>query len=251
MRLRQVLTILAVAVAILSANSARAEHYVESWNDADLEANKWRQYIENDPWDVQSGWESSGGYDASGRIDSVLENLRLNPRFKAFYPAWVSSHDGDANGRKVDFRGMTVSVRVNEPGGIDLKDGSLYFYVGEYQDEDNHGWFTHNAPIAIGSGSWNDPSEINIVGSGNAANWTANEQAGTTTLTDLLVEPQQFGFIIAKQGGYLDADKLSGTLMFDDFSVTPEPSTLAGLAGMAAVGLIIAWRKRRRGPVAG
>ncbi len=246
MRFREILTGLAAGIVLASAGYVRAE-FIESWNSVDLKENDWRQQAKS-VGIVATGWKATGGYDG-GRIHSDLAQVSYGTGSNAYYPAFLGSYDDPANGREVDFSGMTVSVRAKDLGGVDLEAGTLHFYVARWISEDDHVCYHYNDSITIGDGTW-DYNEIKIVENGDAQKWTNLVNTGTSppTLSDLLDKPQQFGFLIA---GASSSTPPHGTLGFDDFSVTPEPSTLAGLTGMAFVGLLIAWRKRRRRPVAG
>gem|GEM_PF-4896510 len=158
---------------------------------------------------------ASGGAEG-GYVRSRLDLLTANVDSDLWWPCYRAPPTSEPiNG---DFTNASVSVALNDFGTVDLQGGSLHFFVGEWDPGTGTStfWIFRTPVAAATAGSWQTRHlQLTAV----EADWEARGDVPYRALAELLVRPQQWGFVIV---GAARAQPL-GFLGFDSLRVTSGP----------------------------
>lgn len=211
----------------------------ENWDDPNVQANSWFYFNEADEADhgnVLLDWHAAGGIGNSPHVSCPLGNLtNWMPQTPAdaFFPLYGIDPHHSVN----LMENPLVRIAVRDMDNVNLAGGALFFWVGQWIEEDEYHFVYFNPFSFVPSATWRTHV---IETTPEAADWTVLGSMGPVPdLVTLLSDPQQFGFTI--RGGMAEP---AGRLGFDDLSIIPEPASLIFATGLAA--LLFAWRCRQR-----
>jgi len=238
----------AVCVVCLCAGvpaPALAE-YKEDWNSAVLRNNNWRYFVEGAPdnGEVQMPWQATGGVGDTGHVQCPLAELTqwsAVPASTNYWPCWTKQdyHSIDLGADEViriAIKDVTPPIGT-VPGGVDLKGGTIHFWIGEWLPAPQPGdpnlmsFFIFDTEL-----SWGDDWTQNQIVI-NEKDWTTLVDNQGKSAAQLFDNPQQWGFGIL--GGTGDP---TGVLGFDAFeSAVPEPTAMT----LLVLGSAVLIRRRR------
>lgn len=180
---------------------------IELWEDWNVQSqtNGWYQYT-GVPLGSAIGWRATGGVANSGFALANLDALvAWPPGSRLFYPL-----NTFAEWHSIDLRvtpSVTVSVHATPLAGgmtADLRGGSLRFFVGQWNSDQEHGFYAFGkARFEVAAGGW---IRSTVTVNDRAADWlllVAPEGQGSRTipLESLLPNPQQWGFVVVGATG--------------------------------------------------
>ena len=159
---------------------------------------------------------ASGGADG-GYARSRLALLTANVAADLWWPCYRAPPTSESvNG---DFTDASLSVALNDLGTADLQGGSLRFFVGEWDagSSTNTFWIYRTPLDTATAGAWRTRHlQLTAV----EGDWDVRGDAPHRALADVLIRPQQWGFVIV--GGVRAAPQ--GLLGFDSLRVTTGPT---------------------------
>ena len=223
---------------------------VETWNSKIEENHNWKY------WDTDSSgggggvgvpahWIENGGPDGSAHISTPLNNLHFTQGGR--YPFYIDSTDPLVGpDQELSITPTTqFSLWLNfDPGvsGGGWGNTPLYFFVGEYLDDDHDGtpesevFYYRKFGMMPSKDSW---SMFTFLGGGQA-DWELYYQGSSSAkpVQDLLSNPQQYGFVVPTSDG------LSGRLHLDSLSIVPEPASASSLFLLACFFASMVRRRR-------
>ncbi len=227
----------------------------ELWDDPIKTNNNWAYY----DVDHTSGphvdmiWHATGGVGNSGYVHAPLGGLDSAHHEQAFWPAYLFRGLGSF-GQEIDLsppdtvikiyaREMAVSVVP-----IDLKGGSLHFFIGQWitGPPDKWSFFYNRTPIGISDAGWTIENMIYVGGDDQWGEIANNDPS--VSPSDLFYHPEQWGFVIFGATG-----TPAGELAIDSFRIAPHPDPVPLLSGWklalaamltAAAGAFVVVRRR-------
>ena len=211
----------------------------EDWNDAEAMTNNWFYFDGIDYEGTAPDWQSSGGIDNSPHVRCPLGLLAAwDPQTEpyAYYPLYTYDQYHSVN--LLENPHVSIAVRDTAFISTDLQGGALYFFVGEWIEEDNY-YFVYFNPVSFApTSAWTTHTIHTTTDPGD---WTLLGSDGPDPdLATLLSDPQQWGFTI--RGGTAPP---MGQIGFDNLAVIPEPATHVLIFGLTALGYL--WLRRRTG----
>jgi len=263
MKIKTLFILMAIVVSLLAVSFAKAGPYQqESWNDSaapENGENYWAYWDENysvpdEPPEANyhhhpMEWSATGGVDDSGYVWTPLAEMEPeHDEVRAHWPAYLTDQTADhfeVPHREIDLSidNAHISLAVKDRGTavpVDLEGGKLHFFIGhwwvnnEADPADDQWTFFYNANGDYGFNSTDWTVTTVPVGAGKD-DWPVISQSGigntnplppVSEAWELFVSPQQWGVVIYDPASTV-LDQPSGELGFDNFSIIPEPSTMA------------------------
>ena len=236
-----------LAIALNWVAVAANAEYVEGWDTDPPANNGWCYYVEGGgpqgEGDEPLDWFATGG-ETGGYVRTPLAELTQwtsIPGTTNYWPLYTygDEHAIDLNANpwvRISLKDSSMTMPVDDL----LGGGDLYFWVGEWIDEDGPGgadadlsFFYLDRPLTAG-GAWT-PNVLDI----RSGDWVTLIDTQGKTAADLLDSPQQWGI-----GIFGGTTQPSGTLSFDNLQIVPipEPGTWCLL-----VGCLLLVSRRRKG----
>lgn len=226
------------ALTALGLTAAAQAGYVETWNSDTARENGWWYYDAADTGhdgDVALAWLDVGGVPPapSGQVhvDAGDATAWAPTGAGNYYLAYTygATHAIDLT---LD---PQVWIALKDGGGLDLKGGTLRFWIGDYDDPDGAGgappilsFYSFDQALVYGDTDW-VVNSIDV----RTGDWLAINGLNAKPASALLSNPGQWGFGLFGAG-----DDPSGTLALDNFNV-PAPAPLALVAlGIAGLGMM-------------
>jgi hypothetical protein len=236
--MRQVELSIPLIIAALCAAAPVAANagFTEEWNDPVAGANNWFYYQDGalgqtHEGDVPMDWT---GVNGSGYVSTELSQAsdwNVTPGFvdRYFAYTWGQYYPIDLT---VD---PFVSVMLRATG--DLNGADIRFWIGQWVDDDNYGFYAFATSLATGT-DWT----LNNIET-NGSDWEKIVTKGNApTVSDLMTNPEQWGFAI-----YGSQYALPMSLDLDWIRIGQQAVPLPATLLLLAPGLLLLRQRRRDG----
>lgn len=225
-----------LTLLLLTHAGAAPAGLTEGWDSDPPGANAWYYFDSGAPdnGDAPLTWIASGG-NPGGYVQSPLGSATTWDQITLANSYFIAYAYGDRLSGVTHPIDLTsdpyVRVSFGNDGGVDLAGGSLFFWVGEWIDTNEFAFYYLDTPLDGATASvWTD----NVVeASADPADWQTITNENGPALTDILPDPQQWGFGIFGGSG-----QPQGTLAIDALEVSADPPAQTPLPGSLVLTLL-------------
>ncbi|OGV89702.1 MAG: hypothetical protein A3K19_00845 [Lentisphaerae bacterium RIFOXYB12_FULL_65_16] len=199
----------------------------ETWTDTQKAGNGWK-YNDSNNQNQDLPYITPGGATNDGHVRATMGDLGgyLEITNPVYWPCYLMPQETDSV--TADFTNGTVSIALKPSSGLNLRSGTLRFFVG-YLDDNGQRYYCTKASFDLASAAADDWNTRTMVLSDNPNDWETPVGTYTGTppsLGETLSDPPVFGFAIVGAEA-----QPSGTLGFDSFKLTSEGFAITLSAG--------------------
>ncbi len=183
---------------------------------------------------------ATGGVNNSGHVSVDLAGINFegplaSPNEYIYWTAYLYADDLGVG--RFDFSNAAVDVQTRG-NGIDVQSGGVFFYINRYEVSTNeYSIFRTAEALTVNEGVWTNTS-LDL----SSMTWVSMVENGFT-LSEVLSEATEFGFVVAGVGA-MDDDP-SGVLDLDEFSTDAVWIPAPGVVGLLAIAGVMGLRRRR------